>query len=495
MGLEQVPGSLRAKTLRGVAWSLVERGGLLGIQFIISVVLARLLQPAQFGIIAMLNIFMAVAQSLIDSGFTSALIQKQSATRIDESSVFYFNIVIGCAAAATLCFAAPWIAAFYKMPSLVAMARVLSLTLVINAFGMIQGTLMSKRVDFKRQMKVSTVAAAASGAVGILLAYKGLGVWSLVYQSLCGSVFRTILLWLVYSWRPVRAFSLASLRAMFSYGSKVLLTGLIDTIYTNVYQLVIGKVYSPADLGLYTRAMGIQQLPVMSITHSIGRVTFPVYASIQDDKARLKRGVKETLTTVTLVTLPLMVGMAACARPLVRVLLTDKWLPSVPYLQLLCIVGMLHPLHNVNLNVLKAQGRSDLFFRLDLIKKGIAAAFIVTTYRWGITAIICGQIVSSFIAYYLNSYYTGKMLKYPIAEQVADLLPTLGLATGMGAVMFALTLFPIRNQPILLALQVVAGVAIYLLLCWRFRVPSFVAMVEKIGPRLRAFLPARATET
>jgi O-antigen/teichoic acid export membrane protein len=485
--------SLRTKTLHGVSWSFLERGGQVGIQFVISIILARLLLPAQFGLIAMLSIFMALAHSFIDSGFGQALIQKQDATRVDESSVFYFNIALGLAAAGLLSLAAPWIAAFYRMPLLVPLTRVLSLNLVISAFGCVQRALMTKRVDFKKQMKVSTVASAASGAVGVLLAYLGFGVWSLVAWSLCDSIFRTILLWLVYSWRPVWAFSLASLRGMFSYGSKLFLSGLLDTIYNNVYQLVIGKVYSPADLGFYSRAMGVQQVPVVNITGAVQRVTFPVFASIQDDKPRLKRGVKEALKTVTLVTFPLMTGIAVCAKPLVRVLLTDKWLPAVPYLQLLCVVGMLYPLHAINLNVLKAQGRSDLFFRLEVMKKGIAAAAIAVTYRWGIVAIIFGQMVSSVIAYYLNSYYTGKLLKYPITEQILDLLPTLGLATAMGAAMFALALIPIQNQFILLVLQVITGAGLYVLLCWRCRISSFVSIVQKIGPRLRAFLPVRTT--
>lgn len=488
-------GGLRAKTLRGVSWSFLERGGQLGIQFVISIMLARLLLPAQFGLIAMLGIFMAVAQSLVDSGFGQALIQKQDASRLDESSVFYFNIVIGVLLAGLLCLAAPWIAAFYKMPLLVPLTRVLSLSLVINAFGLIQATLMSKRVDFKRQMIVSAIAVAVSGAVGVLLAYMGLGVWSLVVQSLCNSLFRTILLWLVYSWRPMWAFSLASLRGMFSYGSKLLLSGLLNTIYNNVYQLVIGKVYSPADLGFYSRALVVQQVPVANITDSTERVTFPVYASIQDDKARLKRGVKEALKTVTLVTSPLMIGMAVCARPLVRVLLTDKWLPAVPYLQLLCVVGILYPLHVINLNVLKAQGRSDLFFRLELIKKGIAVAAIAATYHWGIIVMIYGQMATSVIAYYLNSYYTGKLLKYPTSEQILDLLPTLALATVMGAAMFALTLTPMKNQLTLLVLQVITGAALYGLLCWLLRISSFVSMVEKVGPKLLAFRLAGQTRT
>ena len=478
---------LKTKTLHGLFWSFLERGGQLAMQFVISIILARLLLPSQFGLIAMLAIFMAVAQSLIDSGFGSALIQKQDATRVDESSIFYFNITVGFVAAALLCLAAPWIAAFYKTPLLVPMTRVLSLNLIINSFGTVQTSLMTKRVDFKKQMKVSMAAVFLSGGVGVAMAYLGFGVWSLVAQSLCSNLFRTVLLWMVYRWRPLLAFSYASLRGMFAYGSKLLMSGLLETVYKNIYLLVIGKVYSPADLGFYSRAMGIAQGPVQNIQGSVSRVTFPVFALIQDEKARLKRGVREALKTVTLVTFPLMVGLAVCAKPLVRVILTDKWLPSVPYLQLLCVAGMLLPLQAINLNVLKAQGRSDLFFRLALIKKLLAVLAIILTYRLGIVVMIYGQVVTSVIGYYINSYYTAKLIKYPITEQILDLLPTVALATVMGGAVFALTLTPIQSQNILLALQVITGAILYASLCWTFKISSFVSIVEKVGPRWRQF--------
>jgi len=238
------------------------------------------------------------------------------------------------------------------------------------------------------------------------MAYKGFGVWSLVAQSLSQNLFRTCLLWLVMSWRPSWTFSLKSLRTLFSFGSKLLFSGLLDVLFQNIYLVVIGKLFSPADLGFYSRAKEFSQLPVHNLSSSIGRVTYPVFSSIQNDKNRLRDGVRKTLSMMAILTFPLMIGLMVVAKPLVIILIGDRWLPSVPYLQLLCIVGLLYPLHAINLNVLKAQGRSDLFLKLEVIKKFNALIAILVTYRWGITAMIIGQIVTSIIAYYLNSYFT-----------------------------------------------------------------------------------------
>ncbi len=482
-----MPDHLKSKTIRGIFWSFAERIGQQGIQFVISIILARLLLPEQFGLIAMLALFMAVAQSFLDSGFGQALIQKQDATSVDESSVFYFNIFVGVIAAGLLSLAAPWIAAFYKTPLLKPLTRALSLNLIINSFGLVQTALMTKRVDFKTQMKITMTSSFLSGVIGIAMAYKGFGVWSLVAQSLSANAFRTALLWVFNPWRPVQAFSFASLRTMFGFGSKLLFSGLLDTIYNNMYLVVIGKLFSAKDLGFYSRARTIEQVPVENISGSVGRVTYPVYSSIQNDKARLKRGVNMSLTTLAMVNFPLMIGLAVVARPLVQVLLTDKWLPCVPYLQLLCIVGILYPLHSINLNVLKAQGRSDLQSRLEVLKKVLAVVVIFITYRWGIKALIYGQLVTSCLAYYLNSYYTGKLLNYPIWEQVRDVLPIFGFAIMMGAGMYAMSFIPLPSQIVLLILQIVAGTTFYIALCYLFKLSSLNEILAMVKPQLLRF--------
>ena len=479
-----MPDGLKNKTIHALLWSFIERFGQLGIQFVISIILARLLLPEEFGLIAMLTIFMAVAQSFINSGFGQALIQKQDVTHIDECSILYFNILVGFLAAGLLCLAAPWIARFYNQPLLVSLTYALSLNLIINAFGLVQTALLTKHIDFKTQLKVSVMATAISGTIGVAMAFNGFGVWSLVVQSLSSNFLRTALLWIFNNWRPSLVFSFISLRGMFAFGSRLLASGLLDTIFQNIYLVVIGKLFPPASLGFYSRAKGLQQLPVDNISGIVNRVTFPVFSSVQDDKPRLKRGIRKALTMLVMINFPMMVGLAIVAKPLVLVLLTEKWLPCVPYLQLLCVVGMLYPVHAINLNVLKAQGRSDLFFRLEILKKILVVIAIAVTYRWGIIAMIYGQIVTSCLAYFLNAYYTGKMLDYPITEQIRDLMPSLALAGIMGMGVYALKYVSITNQLALLLAQIMTGIVIYTGICYIFRISSFMEIIEMIRSKL-----------
>jgi len=466
-----------------VATNFLPRIGQQGIQFIISIILARLLLPKEFGLIAMLWVFIAIAQSLVNSGFGQALIQKQDAKYIDECSIFYFNILVGFLAAGLLCLSAPWIADFYKQPLLIVLTCVMSLNMIISSFGMVHGILLTKRMDFKTQLKVSVISTVVSGTIGVVMALKGFGVWSLVAQSLANSLFQTTFLWVFTTWRPSLVFSFNSLRGMFRFGSRLLASGLLDTVFQNIYIVVIGKIFSPADLGFYSRAKKFEELPVLNMSNVIGRVTFPVFSSIQDDKPHLKRGVRKALTTMVMINFPMMIGLAIVARPLVLLLLTEKWAPSIPYLQLLCVVGMLYPLHVINLNVLMAQGRSDLFFRLEILKKILVVIAIAITYRWGIIAMIYGQIATSCIAYILNSYYTGKMLDYPISEQIRDLLPSLAMASIMGGGVFVIHYAPL-NRSALLVVQIMAGAGLYAGLCYIFRISSFMEVVGIVKSKL-----------
>jgi teichuronic acid exporter len=449
------------KTQHAFFWSFIEKAGLQGIQFVISIVLARLLLPEQYGLIGMLAIFLAVAQSFLDSGFGSALIQKQDVKHVDECSIFYFNIAIGLLAAGLICLVAPAIARFYHQPVLEPLSRFLSLNIVINSFSLIQVTLLTKRLDFKTQAKISIFTVFLSGPVGIALAYNGFGVWSLAIQQVCGNLARTALLWLFCSWRPSWSFSLPALRQMFAYGSRLLASGLLDRVFENIYSIVIGKLFSAVSLGHYTRALTLQQLPAASLTDIVSRVTFPLFSGMQYEASQLKEGFRKALTTLAFINFPVFVGLALVARPLVRVLLTDKWLPCVPYLQLLAVVGLMYPLHAIHLNMLKAKGRSDLFFRLEVLKKILIAAIIAVTWRFGVEAMIAGQVLLSILAYYLNSYYTAKLLDYSLGAQLKDLLPVAVLSLAMGAAVGALNFLPITDSRLLLGLQIITGAVSY----------------------------------
>ncbi len=466
--------SLESRAIRGVFWSGVERLGPQAVQLVVSIVLARLLLPEQFGLIGMLSVFLALGRVFLDSGFGSALVQKQDATEVHYSSVFYANIVLSLVAAGILCLAAPSIAQFYREPLLTPLTRVLSLNFVISALGLIQVFLMTKRLDFKTQTKVSLLASLGSGAVGIGMALLEFGVWSLVAQSVSLTLFSTLLLWTSNAWRPRAAFSLAALRELFGFGSRLLASGLLNTLFSNIYNVVIGKLFAPADLGYYTRARTLEQLPSETLAGVVGRVTLPLFSEIQGDPARVRNVFRKALRSLALINFPLMIGLLVCARPLVLTLLTEKWAPAIPYLQLLCIVGLFYPLHTINLNVLLAQGRSDLFFRLEVIKKVLIVIVLAVSWRWGIQAIIVGQIILSIIAYYLNSYYTGRIVGYGLGAQVRDLLPYLAAAGTMGAGAFALTWLPLAQPWLLLLIQVAAGGLIYGLLCRGFRLPVFM---------------------
>lgn len=481
--------SLKTKTIHGVFWSLLERGGQQGIQLVISIILARVLLPAQFGLIAMLAIFMAIAQSFLDSGFGSALIQKKDATHVDTCSIFYFNILVGIIAAGLLCLAAPWIAAFYEEPALTPLTRFLSLNLIIGSFALIQSTLLIKHIDFKTQLKVSIAATIGSGIIGITLAYRGFGVWSLAIQSVTSALFRTVLLWFFNKWRPSLVFSFAALKNMFAFGSKMLFSGLLDTVFRNIYLVVIGKLFTATDLGFYTRAKSCTRLSTENLTSSVSRVTFPVFSRIQDDNSRLKRGVQKALATLNFLNFPMMIGLLVTAKPLVLVLLTEKWLPCVPYLQLLCVMGLLYPLHVINLNVLTAKGRSDLFLRLEILKKILTVISIAITYRWGIMAMITGHIcIVSVPAYYLNSYYTGRFIGYPLKEQILDLFPYLGITVVMGIGVYCLQLLPFPNNWSLLVSQVLAGIIIYTGSAWAFGIAAFSEIVDVLRNTLKPLM-------
>lgn len=482
--------SLKSKTVHALFWSFLERGGEQGIRFVVSVILARILFPEQFGLIAMLTVFIALARSFIDSGFASGLIQKKDITHEDKCSVFYFNIVLGFVMAGLICLIAPWIAAFYGAPLLTPLTRVLSITLVTSSFGIIHGTLLSKQLDFKTQLKVRLISTSISGTVGLSMAYNGFGVWSLACQQLTSSVVHTLFLWILCSWRPSLVFSVVSLRGMFSFGSKLLVSGIISTFFKHIYLIVIGKLFTPAQLGYFGRARGIQQLPVSNLSIPIKRVTFPLFSTIQDDKERLKRVVHKAMTTLVLIHFPIMIGLAIVAEPLVIVLLTEKWVPCIPYLQLLCVAGLLYPLHLINVNVLIAQGRSDLFLRLEIVKKILTVIAIAITWRWGIKALIYGQIAQSLIAYYLNTYYTGKILRYSFLEQVADVIPYLAAASLMGAGVYAIQLIPIENRLFLLAAKVATGVFLYTALCYGLRLGAFTEILSTAKPYFKRLIAA-----
>lgn len=475
---------LKRRTTRALAWSFGGTLGTQGVQFIFSILLARLLTPAEFGLIAMLSLFMALAQSMIDSGFGSALIQKKDATRVDESSVFYLNLCVAGGAYMLLWFGAPFIAAFYREPILIPLSRVLGLNFIINSFGLVQMSVLRKRLDMRTLAQRTFVGTLASGPVGVVLALRGYGVWSLAAQGITANLVRTALLWVWSDWRPVARFSGRSLASLYSYGSKLFLSGIISTTFDNLYPMLIGRLFSKSDLGFYTRAISLERLPSQTITGVISQVAFPAFSSIQDDKRRLKVGYRRAMGFACFLVFPIMLGLTATAEPLFLVLFTKKWAASIPYFRVLCLAGMLYPLHALNLNALKAVGSSDLFLRLEVIKKVNTVVAILITYRYGIGAMVWGQAATSYIALFLNTYYTGRFIDYPLREQAQDVIPYFLLSAAMGGVVFALSVLIVVAPIYQLAVQIPVGIGLYVLAARLMELPAYMDVAQIASARL-----------
>ena len=425
--------SLKEKTVKGVMWSSIDRFSTQGIQFVFSILIARLLLPSDYGAVAMLNIFLAISQTFIDSGFSTALIRKLDRTETDFCTVFYFNIVVGLFFYIVLWLASPYIAAFYEIPLLEDITKVLALTFVFSSFSGIQSARLSIAIDFKTKAKISIIVTILTGSVGLWMAYNGYGVWALVIQAVSWSLLRTILLWLFVRWMPKLVFSWKSFKEMFSFGSKLLASGLLDTTYNNIYTLVIGKVFSSTTLGLYSRASGLAQYPSSNITGVLQGVIFPVLSSIQNETERLADAYKRFLRISAFIVFPLMVGLAAVADPLIGLVLTDKWEGAIYLLQIVCFSMMWYPIHAINLNLLQVKGRSDFFLKVEIIKKIQGVIVLCITVPMGIVAMCYGSVISSLLCLIYNTYYTQKLIGYGYAAQMKDLLHILVHSLVMGA--------------------------------------------------------------
>lgn len=452
--------SLKGKTARGVVWSSVERFSVQGVQFLVMLVIAKILTPADFGLMGMLAIFLAVAQSLIDSGFSQALIRKQDRTERDNSTVFYFNIAASALLYALLYVSAPWVAGFYEDPQLCPLMRVLCLVVVINSFAVVQRAVYTATIDFKTQARVSFIAALLSGGVGICLAMNGYGVWTLVWQQLLNAGINTLLLWVFSNWRPHLLYSWQSFRELFTFGSKLMFSGLLDTLYTNMYSLVIGKVFAPASLGFYTQAQHFTKFPSSNVTGILQRATYPILCTLQDDDDRLRKDYRLLLRLSAFVVFPLMCGLAGVAYPLIELVLGEKWLFVATLIVPLCFSGMWYPIHAINLNLLQVKGRSDLFLRLEIIKKVIGVAVLACSIPFGLKFMCYSGIVTSIIALVINTYYTGKLINVGFLMQMRDLSATFALSLSMFALVFGVTLC-IGNTLVQLLAGVLAGVAFF----------------------------------
>lgn len=455
---------LKEKTIKGVSWSIIDNLANAGITFLIGILLARILSPAEFGLIGMITIFIAVSNSIVDSGFSSALIRKVEPKDIDYNTVFYFNLFLGIGLYFILFFSAPAISQFFNEPSLISITRVMGTILIINAFGIVQRSLLVKKVDFKTQTKISLIASIISGFVSIVLALKGFGVWSLVGHQITRQLLISTFLWVFNTWRPALEFSKESFHELFGFGSKLLIADIINTIYNNIYFLIIGKFYSVVQLGQYTRAEQFNSIFSSNLANVVQRVSYPVLCSIQDDDERLKLTYQRIIKATMLVTFACMLGLASIAKPLILITIGVKWLPAVPYLQIICFAGMLLPLHAINLNILIVKGRSDLLLRLEFIKKPIAVIPICLGIFYGIEFMLWGSVFLSFAAYVLNSYYSARLINYSTWAQIKDITPSFLISIFVAAAMWCITLLNYSiwiTLPLQCILGLIITVAIY----------------------------------
>lgn len=469
--------------LSNFLWRFAERCGAQVVQFIVSIVLARILAPEAYGTIALVLVFANILQVFVDSGLGNALIQKKDADDLDFSSVFYFNICWCLVLYAIIYFCAPLIANFYDDQSLTAIVRVLCLTVVISGMKNVQQAYVSRTMQFKKFFFATLFGTIMSAIMGILLAVAGFGVWALVAQKLVNLLVDTVVLWITVKWRPKLMFSFQRLKGLLSYGWKLLVSSLLDTVYGNLRQIIIGKLYTESDLAYYNQGQQFPQVIITNINTSMDSVLFPVMSLQQDNKEQLKNMMRRSMKISTFIMAPLMIGLAFIAPTVVSLVLTDKWISCVPYLRIFCITFMFYPLHTANLNAIKAMGRSDLFLKLEISKKIVGLILLIATMHLGVLVMAYSLLLSSVINQIINSWPNYKLLNYSYIEQVKDILPNIVISVLMGISVSLVALLDL-NKFVILFIQIILGIIVYFLLSLLFKNDSLNYMLEIIKPMI-----------
>ena len=442
-------------------WRFAERCGAQIVTFIVSIVLARILMPDDYGTVALVTVFTTIMQVFVDSGLSTALIQKKDADDLDFSSVFYFNFVVCIILYLIMFFAAPVIASFYNIPELTPIVRVISLTIVISGVKGVQQSYVSRNMLFKRFFYATLGGTIFSAFLGIAMAYAGFGVWAIVAQQLSNTAIDTLILWITVKWRPKLMFSWERLKGLLGFGWKLLCSALLDTGYNNLRNLLIGKIYSSSDLAFYNQGDKFPKLIVSNINTSIDSVLLPAMSNEQDSRDRVKSMTRRSIMVSCYIMAPLMIGLACCASNIVTVVLTEKWLPCVFFLQIFCITYMFYPIHTANLSAINALGRSDLFLKLEIWKKVVGLVLLFSTIFISVKAMAYSLLISTLTSMIINSWPNKKLLNYSFLEQIKDILPSIILAIGMGAVVYLIGYLPLPTLPLLLT-QVICGGVIYL---------------------------------
>jgi O-antigen/teichoic acid export membrane protein len=483
--------SFKKKVLSGIFWNIIETIGRNFFRFVIGLILARLLEPSDYGLVGMVTIFITMAGVFIDSGLSTALIRNANSDSGDYSTVFFFNIGAGILFYLLIYMTAPLIANFFKQPLLIKIVRVIAINFVITSFGIVQNTIFFKQMNFKTLTKISLIAIFISGGTGILLAYYGYGVWALIVQGLLMTFISSILLWYFSGWKPSLYFNKNSLKRLYKFGSKLMLAGIINSFFQNIYRIVIGRLFTARDLGFYTKSEGIARTPSVNIYAIFQKVFLPSFSLIQEDNLRLKLVLKKVLIVSGFIIFPVMLGSIALAKPLILLVLTDKWSGSIPYLQLLCFSFMLYPFHALNINILNVKGRSDLVLKLEYIKKGAIILAILLTFKFGILALVTGQVVTSIFAVFINSRYSGKLINYPVSEQLRDLSPYFALSAVTTLVLFVPVIILDNKYLIQLLLQLLFGSSIYFISSRLLNLQAYFEVRNVIKDYSAMFIPQK----
>lgn len=424
--------SLSERSLSAIVWVLLDKAGSSSVNFVVTIILARLLSPEDFGLVAMVMVFFEFSSVFVESGFSTALIREKTISEIDKSTTFIFNFAAALVFYAVLFFSAPAIAAFFNQESLVWIVRIMGLNLIFSSFSIIQHSMLVQQIDFKNQTKVRFFTVIISGTAAILLALNGYGVWSLVVRFGLTDLMDTVLLWILRPWKPTARFSTESFRRLFGFGSRILAAAVLDKFFVHIYKLLIGKFFAAATLGFYTQANNFTNMVINTLFRTVNNVTYPVLAKLQDDHEKLKEGYRKILKLSSFIVVPAMVMLGVLAEPIILVLVGEKWRPSIPMLQLLCVSGLTYHFSSINLNMLLVLGRSDLSLKLEVIKKINIALAIVIGIQFGIYGLIIGEVISCYVNLFVNAYYSNKLLKYSIREQIRDIFPTVSISLLSG---------------------------------------------------------------
>lgn len=428
--------SLQNKTISGMFWSLLQNVGGRGLSFIVTIILARILTPDIFGLIGMLAIFMQVSQALVIAGFNQALIQKKDVTEEDYSSVFWINLAVSIIIYGILFFTAPFIADFYHQPVLTKLTRALSIVFIINAFSYVQETRLTKEMHFKTLTIIHIPSIVVAGIISVVMAFMGFGVWSLIAMELVSRFIYTVQIWIYAKWKPLLSLNKTKVKSLFSFGGRLMLSSILDKVFQNIYLVIIGKFFPLSSVGYYQTAAKVVNTPSITLSNALNSVAFPVFSTIQDDNKRLKEGYKKIIKQLLFWVCPVFILSAVLAVPLFRFVFTEKWLPAVPYFRILCITGILYPLNAYNLNIVNVKGRSDIFLKLEIVKKAFTTIGIIIAIPYGIWVLLISQAANSIFSYFINSHYSGRFIQYPLLEQIKDILPTLLLSLGIGILIF-----------------------------------------------------------